>query len=55
MWSLPSGRGFLGKDKGGKSLLRDLLLPSWEGEKEENVAMLAILFINAFLYNKMTN
>lgn len=32
-----------------------LLLTSQEGEREEDVVMLAIVFINAFLYNKMTN
>lgn len=29
--------------------------PSWDSEREENVALLAVLFIKAFLYKMTTN
>ena len=49
-------RGFLGKDEGRKiGSKTPTVLTFWEGEREENVVLLAILFINAFLYNKVKN
>ena len=54
-WSPSSHRGLLGKDEGRKiGYKTPIVLTSWEGEREENV-LLAILFINAFLYTKVTN
>lgn len=32
-----------------------MLLTSFQAERKDNVVRLAILFINAFLYNKMAN